>query len=693
MDVVGLVLISALLIWYLPKEVLNDLPATGGDMGSHYWPLHTLVYEGIFKGDIRVWNPGNLGGEPQLVHYFPFSFFCMALLAALPFVSLGMAFNLGTLGGLFGLPFAAYFCIRSIGFRFPAPLIAAAVTTMFLYNESFTMWGGNTLSTLAGQFAHGYALVVFLIAIGFLSKELREKRFPLWSTVFFSFVAWAHAYVELLVPMVLFSAWIFFPAEKYLSRFFHCAYSGIFSILLAAWYLYPMIDNNTWTTPMPMTWRSDKLFDEIVPKILWPAGILAALSVLLVVVFFFRWKLISSSLRMWSNLVLFLLVPCLGSAALYFLFPKIGLVDVRAVPQSQLFICLMAALVVGLILNYLGQLLSFILSLPLVIGCLWWTSTHVRSFPSWATWNYSGWQSKELYPSVLKVSDILRGDYSDPRAVYEHSPSNNAAGTERVFEMLPYFAGRATLESLYTQATILSPATYFLQAEISSQPSCPLDHVGCPKLNIEKARERLSLLAVGDLILTSKQAIEQAQASSFLERKGKAGPWEVFTTKEKPQYVEVIDKLPVVSLNPNWKDDFYQWLIRYNGEQPLMLYVGDSSKIDRKILEQALERIPIGGLQQDCQATTKVDYQKVTFTTTCPGKLHLVKFSYHPSWKASTGDPLFLASPGMIAMIPSDTEITLRFGERFSWAIAGWISIISTAIVFAMARLSRRGTQ
>ena len=68
LDLLFLAGISVFFISLLPAEAFGVLPATGGDTGSHFWPLYVLVNYGIPEGLIKNWNPGNLAGEPHFVH-------------------------------------------------------------------------------------------------------------------------------------------------------------------------------------------------------------------------------------------------------------------------------------------------------------------------------------------------------------------------------------------------------------------------------------------------------------------------------------------------------------------------------------------------------------------------------------------------------------------------------------------------
>src|SRR5439155_1535215 len=80
---------------------------------------------------------------------------------------------------------------------------------------------------------------------------------------------------------------------------------------------------------------------------------------------------------------------------------------------------------------------------------------------------------KVPWPTFRDLNAHLRGDFRDPRVVYEHSPDHEALGTVRAFEDLPLFSGRSTLEGLYMQASPSAPFVFYVQSEVSNVNSCP----------------------------------------------------------------------------------------------------------------------------------------------------------------------------------------------------------------------------
>ena len=704
LDLLGLIAISGFMVRYFPMGVLTAGPATGGDTGSHFWPLVTLVNNGIPEGTLRMWNPGNLGGEPHLVHYFPLPYLVMAFLSL--FAPLGAAFNIGSLLPLVLLPLSVYFGVRLMGWRFPAPILATCASLPFLYNESFSMWGGNTLSTMAGQFAHVYALCFALIGVGCLCYEIRRKQFPFWSSIAFASVCLSHAYVMVGLPLLFISIVLFAPGKWEKSRVLIPLMSGILALLLSLWFLLPMLQNAEWNTAYFFIWYSENLIKEVVPPIFYPVLFLLVGS-LVGISLFYRGR---TRVSVWKACLLWAL-PCIGYYGLYFVFPALGLVDVRAFPQVQLFVCVLAGAASGVLFRRV-RLLAFLTVAPIVTLSLVWVDGFAINFPGWVRWNYSGWTTKVAYPDLTKMYDHLRGDFSMPRVIYEHNGFNNRAGTERVFEMLPYFANRATYESVYLQASILAPAAFLLQAEVSKTPSCPFAQFNCPRYNIQGVKDRLALLGVGELILLTKELTDQAEQASFLRNDGVFGPWTLYATREQPALVEVFKTPPLLTTDPlwrtkykrsihdlkkqkwleeplpqspDWKEIFYYWLRDFDPALPMII-------ADRGDRDVNFEELRTGNFRPDspwtregvCTPSLKVEINRMVLNTPCPGRAHYLKFAFHSTFKADSGDPLYLVSPGFIAIVPSKSEVTLDFGQSRVWKIAGYLSIVVFMMLFAI---------
>jgi uncharacterized membrane protein len=128
-DAIGLLAITLVLAdCFRPALLLTPTIAAGGDTPCHY-PTFVWFYEHLLPAArLHGWYPGAFLGHPLLLYYFPLPFVLMSTMA--PGLGLPVAFKVGAALGAFLLPPAAYASVRLLGFRFPAPLLAAGASLM-----------------------------------------------------------------------------------------------------------------------------------------------------------------------------------------------------------------------------------------------------------------------------------------------------------------------------------------------------------------------------------------------------------------------------------------------------------------------------------------------------------------------------------------------------------------------------------
>ncbi|MCB9091684.1 MAG: hypothetical protein H6621_03860 [Halobacteriovoraceae bacterium] len=678
-----LTLSSFFLFNFLPLEdVFSKNPATGGDTGSHFWPVKILAEYGLPQLKVHLWNPGNLGGEPLFFHYFPLPFIIMAILGMI--IPLGMAFNLGTLFGLIFLPISTYFCVRSFKLQKPTALLAAMVSLIFIYNEDFSMFGGNTLSTLAGQFSHGYALCFFLIGTGFYIRGVQKDQFSFWGIIFFTCTAFSHAYLFIIIPVVFLAALLSY--QKPLSFWLKNALYGLAILLLSSWFIFPMLLNQAWMSPTPMTFGA-RYFE----KLLHAPLIQYFLYLSLIPLAYFIFKQFKKREKDFYRNLLFWSLLLISYVGLYFIFPKIGLVDTRALPQILLFSLIILSFFWGYLLKEIKN--SYALNLIIIgifAGLLISIQKNVHQFPGWSKWNYSSWKKKPLYPALLNLSEDLRGSLADPRVAFEQSDINNGTGTIRVFEMLPYFANRATSESLYTQATVYSPYAFDIQALISKTPSCPFGLIySCPTADLLNIENKLDLLGIDSLILVSEKIIDEARLNHALKEVSKSGPWTVFKLTEKIEMSRTLNgaKLDIRMIDANWKRESMEWFKARNQFDDFLVFALDQSQKEQ--IEKRYHYSQTLPVHECASQVDSVDFSGFDFSTNCPGQPHLIKYAYHPTWKLSSLDPYFLISPGMLLVFPSTHHIRFEFAKHYVLDLSTNLSLLCFIILIILKKKKR----
>ena len=122
----------------------------------HRGPLHDaglLELATLLPGlHLTGWDPGWYDGYPIYTFYFVLPDALIALGSHL--IPYGIAFKWATVLGSVLLPVAAWACGRLFRLRPPGPAALAAATLPFLFDYTFTIYGGNLFSTLAGEYAY-----------------------------------------------------------------------------------------------------------------------------------------------------------------------------------------------------------------------------------------------------------------------------------------------------------------------------------------------------------------------------------------------------------------------------------------------------------------------------------------------------------------------------------------------------------
>jgi hypothetical protein len=182
---------TAFVFWQLEPRLLfrNNTPS-GGDMGAHVWGPDYLKHHLLPHGRLSGWTPDWYLGFPALVFYFPLPSLFIALLSyVLPY---GIAFKLITVTGLLTLPLAAWAFGKLAGMKDPVPACLAVAMVPFLFERTYTIYGGNIASTLAGEFAFSISLSFCLLFLGVYARGMRTGEFRALSAALLALTALCH---------------------------------------------------------------------------------------------------------------------------------------------------------------------------------------------------------------------------------------------------------------------------------------------------------------------------------------------------------------------------------------------------------------------------------------------------------------------------------------------------------------------
>ncbi len=221
--------------WQLRPDLLFSVSTpAGGDMAAHVWGPAYLRDHLLPSGRLSGWAPDWYAGFPAYQFYMVLPSLAIALASFV--IPYGVAFKLVSVAGLVTLPLAAALFVRLAGMRFPAPAIAAVITLPFLFDTSFSIYGGNIASTLAGEFAYSISLSLMLVYLGVVQRGLHTGRNRVAAGVLLALVGLTH-----LIPAIFATAAtaLALAMRPGLSPLRWVAITGALGASLAAFWLLP----------------------------------------------------------------------------------------------------------------------------------------------------------------------------------------------------------------------------------------------------------------------------------------------------------------------------------------------------------------------------------------------------------------------------------------------------------------------
>ena len=680
-DALGLLaIVLVLLDYFRPALLFLPTVTAGGDTPCHY-PTFVWFKEHLLpQGRLHGWYPGAYLGHPLLLYYFPLPFLIMSALA--PIFGMPVAFKLGTALPVFLLPLLTYAAFRLMGFRFPGPLVGAGAAAVFLFHEDNPIWGGTIASTLTGEFSYTYGLGLAVLFLGLCYRAYTRGRGPLGAALLLGLVAFAHGYAVLWAGLA--TTYFLFGSRRPWRTLGFLAAVATGAFATAGVLLVPLLSDWGYTTPYSDPWITVTTHG-LVPPFLGPLFALAALGLLGTV-------LRARGAGGPDHRLLFLGYASLVGAALAAAGPALGVIDVRFVPFAQLAACLLGGATLGLLLERARArdlaALGFVL-LGLLYG-------HARSqvIRSWIDWNYTGLEAKELWPAFREMADGLRGNVGDPRVAVEYSSVHERAGSIRMYETLPHFTGRSTLEGVYNQASLSTHAVYYLASELGATSPNPFKEIEYSRFDTPAALDHLRLFNVSDVIALSPQLVSALEARSDVALTVRIPPYSVFHLGGgRGRYVEPVRFAPVRSARAGWRDKALRWFTRRPlSEVPLVFT--DDTRVGAAEADPWLAP-PAVALPPGVEVGETMEPERIAITTNRPGHPLLVKVAWHPRWRAEGALGPYLVAPALMLIVPQRENVSLVYartrGDRAGLGLS-LVALVLAAVLWLRYRRRPRVT-
>ena len=643
-----------LVTYFKPGLILNDNVIAGGDTPSHYGLAHYVTE----TNEISSWMPGNFAGFPALQFYSPIPFYLIALLDRIfPFP---VAFKLIVILGTFLIPIASFYCLHKLRFTFPTPILGAILSLVFLYNEGNSMWGGNILSTLAGEFSYSLGFALAIACLGILYDSISSGKGIKYPAILLALVGLIHGYP--FVFLIMAGSFFFLIIRNGLNIILHLIKLYTLAFILMGFWIIPALIYYSYTTPFNFVWRFNNI-QELFPVLYYP---IIALMIITHSYLLLSKRMEVRTIYLWYTIIM--------SIIGYLSAVHLGLVDIRFIPFIQIAIVLLAAIGLGDVMKEYKA----VTLLPVAVILLTFTGISIttRSVAGWINYNFSGFENKILWNEFNEVNKYLRGSIADPRVVYEHSPRHEGAGTVRAFELLPLFSGRSTLEGLYMQSSLSSPYVYYIQSEVSQQGSHPLINYNYPGFDLKRAVRHLVLFNVSQFITITEETQTAATVEPAFILEKEINPYKIFRlTDNTGKYVVPLRYKPIFVDIHDRKRLFFNWF-RLSGNNDVFLISGNNTNIPggyRAVLSTSLDlrELPATPLDEDVRVEEDVRSHEIIIKTTRLNHPLLIKCSYHPNWHVDGAETIYLASPGFMIIFPSSYRVRLYYGPGI-FTYIGW---------------------
>ena len=575
-----------LLLALHPNLILRNNIPTGGDMGAHVWAPAYLRDHLLTNFKLSGWSMDWYSGLPIYRFYMVVPALMIVLLdVVLPY---GIAIKIIAVIGILTLPYATWLFGRFAKFAYPLPELFAIAATIFLFDESFTIYGGNIASTMAGEFSFSISLSLAMLGFALLAKGLDTGKHRVSAAIIISLSALSHGIVLLFVfggAALMLVVWNKRESFQFGAKVIALA------VLLSSFWVIPFVTSHAYMTDMKYEPRPSGATDSFW-KMFFPLHILLDVSITALAVIG-AVALVRSRHKAGTWITLLTLVLAVGVFIArnslpvigllwnprilpffyllrYFLF-VVGLYEIAAFALRMKSMSRIARVEPGapVVLDIakprdnftfnLALLSGFALFVLVAIGFrfqeLPFGSTRVNSagqyeyvwgplrtkstndgfVDGWARWNFTGYEGKSAYGEYHGVVQTMKqlGEDSTQgcgRALWENSGELNKYGTTMALMLLPFWTDGciSSMEGLFFEAAGSTPYHFITAAAMSKQSSNPVRELRYDNNDAAIGVRYLQELGVKYFMGFTPEAVAQASQQEGLTEVARSGPWVVY---------------------------------------------------------------------------------------------------------------------------------------------------------------------
>ncbi len=173
-----------------PGLIFEPTMDVGGDTAGHVVVVYYFIHHILPSFRLTGWDPQWFDGFPLYTFYFPFPPLVIAFFSW--FAPYAVAFKMGTAVGIIAMPLAAYALGRMVKAPRPIPALMSVGTVLFVFNNWFTIDGGNIMSTMAGEYSFTLGMTLMLLFVGAYVRSITTGRGRYLAVILFLLTALCH---------------------------------------------------------------------------------------------------------------------------------------------------------------------------------------------------------------------------------------------------------------------------------------------------------------------------------------------------------------------------------------------------------------------------------------------------------------------------------------------------------------------
>src|SRR5262249_13482850 len=142
----------------------------------------------------------------------------------------------------------------------------------------------------------------------------------------------------------------------------------------------------------------------------------------------------------------------------------------------------------------------------------------------------------------------------------------------------------------------------------------------------------------------------------------------------------------------DWKEKSYRWFKRAGPDDVVPVFdpTGTATADERTqfagVADDLPAEMPVRDLGPLPALRETMEPQRITVDGTVPGHPVLLRISYHPRWKALTGERVWLAGPSFMLVYPKGERVELAYGGGPP-VMLGLLLSLTGLVLFALAVL------